>query len=709
MNTKAATTAAASADTVTSIWVTGPARSGKTQTAIDWLDRAIAASAAEASTRPDHRAVLVLAAPGGSRLPLGDRVALRLGGRRSLTMATPTGWAQSEVHLFYPWLAEALEVPAVFPTSLRSENEQELAARLWEPLLDRVGASVSVAVTDRAVRTLLDWYQLAAASGIAIDEGFGERLAAGLGSAGPLWTELAAAATEALQGWRRWCLERGLLTYAIATDLYDRVLLPQGRYHERLCDRFGWFLADDTDEFPAIAAKVCAALLDGGSLGAMVWSTDGGARRGLGADPEAMKVLENRCQSVVLAPLGDRWSASLGAGLARLVTDPAPWTEMDAKGLERDRLALIKQPSRLQMLDAIAERLAATIAGGHLRPGDIAIIGPGFDRTARYALTRRFDDLGLPWRILNVQEPLVERPMVRALLTLLALVYDDLGDTVELEDVTQMLVTLSRSPIDRGRSAIDLVRAGLLTDVCFANERPRPKLLSPNAFDRWDRLGRQPYRAADAIRTWIEDYRHQNDAADPDGPLHCLDRAIAHFLVPGSNARDLHGLREFVEAARRHWTIAKALSFADGGPSSPVTIAGRFIRLMQRGAIAANPFPESYLQPQPDAIVLATIFQYRISRQTHPVHYWLDIGSPLWPQGGAAELLGADVLLQSWDGQPTTADLADQRDRDRLERLLRDLLARCRDRLVLCHSDLAANGQEQTGPLRALADAISPP
>lgn len=45
-----------------------------------------------------------------------------------------------------------------------------------------------------------------------------------------------------------------------------------------------------------------------------------------------------------------------------------------------------------------------------------------------------------------------------------------------------------------------------------------------------------------------------------------------------------------------------------------------------------------------------------------------------------------------------------QLESERLEHLLVDLCARVSDRLFLCHSDLAANGREQEGPLSPWVD-----
>jgi hypothetical protein len=716
---------------VPALWVAGPARSGKTQALLNALGGWLAARSPtpdpgvnpEADPAlapcpdpvgPPAIGILALAAPGGSQPALDERLTPVVAARSPLTCKTPMGWVQEEVLRFYPWLAQRLGVPARPPILLRSENEQELAAILWAPLLEERGAAVSVAAGDRAVRQLLDWYQLAASAGLPCDESLGERLIQGFQATDLANRRLAAIAATAIAQWRTWCLGRGLLTYGLATELYYGHLLPQGFYRQSLRQRFGFFLADDADDYPGAAADLLATLMDCGIPGAIAFGSDGAVRLGLGADPEALIALADRCTAISPAGSPKAWSRPLAERLAQFVLEPGPWLDLDenlgsllpnAVGGGRDRLKLLSHPSRLQLLQGVADAIALDLATGH-GPADIALIAPGLDYTARHVLSQCFAERRIPLRPLNVQDPLIERPPIRALMTLLALVYaEDLGRLIDPLDVAQLLVTLSRSPRSP-QGAIDPVRAGLLVDTCFDGDRPRPHLLPPDTLDRWDRLGHRAFGAYERIRTWIETRRNRHDAPDPHGPLHCLEAAIADFLQPISGPNDLHDLQELMEAAHRHWAIATALAPHSTTPA--IAIAGRFIRLMQRGAITANPLPVSRLLPATHAITLATIFQYRISHQAHRIHYWLDISSPLWLQGGSAVLTGADLLLRSWDGTPLTADRTDQRDRQRLARLLRDLLARCRDRLTLCHSDLATNGQEPTGPLRPLVESLAP-
>ncbi|MHC5729857.1 MAG: recombinase family protein, partial [Nostoc sp.] len=77
----------------------------------------------------------------------------------------------------------------------------------------------------------------------------------------------------------------------------------------------------------------------------------------------------------------------------------------------------------------------------------------------------------------------------------------------------------------------------------------------------------------------------------------------------------------------------------------------------------------------------------------------------LWAKGGAATLFGAPFFLRDRLGEPWTAEDEKLAEEQRLQRILADLLSRLSERVYLCHSDLAVNGQEQLGPLLPLVNA----
>ncbi len=137
-------------------------------------------------------------------------------------------------------------------------------------------------------------------------------------------------------------------------------------------------------------------------------------------------------------------------------------------------------------------------------------------------------------------------------------------------------------------------------------------------------------------------------------------------------------------------------------------IRQEFMFMLQQGTVTANPYQKHSIPTAQEGVIIATIYQYRMSQLAHRWHIWLDVGSPLWQIGGATELYGAAVLRHSWDGSLWTADQAQQQDYERVQRLLHDLLARVSERIYLGFSEIDIRGEVQSGLLSCLQDYATP-
>ncbi|MDP8934135.1 MAG: recombinase family protein [Cyanobacteriota bacterium] len=711
-----------------SIWIVGGTRSGKTARLVEqfciWSqtvkpvppkvsDRWRSGRRRAGQTAP---AILVLAANGDNRLELADRIAVATHGKYTFHSTTPFGFFEQEVLLFWPLLVQSLDLRAQFPLRLQPETELELAARLWRRELDEGILQQTGVSPNRMVRRTLDLLQLAAVSGTPREEipSILEQGFAGDGGSNNLWTSMG----ELLERWCEWCLTRGLLTYGIVCELYWRYLLQDGTYQQHLASRYQAVIADDVDDYPAIGGHLFDKMLDQGAAGAFSYNPDGGVRLGLGADTEYLARLEGRCQTVE--------NLDAKAGLAPEIGDLAVSLAVNSEGFYPLGLSLpgsvrsLQTTSRAQLLRETAEIIVDAVKSKAVEPQEIAVIAPGMDAIARYSLTEILARDQIAATSLNDQRPLSSTPEIRALLTLLALVYPGLGRLVDRDGAAEMLVVLGsqkhrsletedsnptfnlKSQIPNQKS-IDQVRAGLIADHCFCPDIDRPQLLPITAFPRWDRLGHRAAAAYEQIVEWIEQQRSQQQERLLPSPIALLDRAIQKFLM---NDRylpfdRLAALRELMETAGHYWEIQGRLQRVEptnGGDSE--TIA-HFIQLLRQGTVTANPFPVRSEGPEAQAVTLANIFQYRSSRRAHKWHFWLDAGSPLWLSGGAATLFGAPLFLRSQQGHPWQTEEEAAADQQRLRRILLDLLSRC-SLLYLCHSELAVNGQEQTGPLLPL-------
>lgn len=707
-----------------SVWITGATQSGKTARLIQQF----AGWASDERQRQTYtQTALIFAAIGDNRLDLADRIAAETQGRYRFDSVTPLGFFQDEVMLFFPLLTEQLRLKAPFPLRLRPETEQELATRLWQPELES-GRLRQAGVRDYfMVRRTLDLLQLAAASETP-HEDIPAVLKAGFAdqeTPSDLWNCMG----ELLQRWWDWCLARGLLTYGIITELYWRYLLPHPTYQQHLKSRYYAVLADDVDEYPAAARSLFEFFLQHSIPVALTFNPTGGIRVGLGADPTYLSALADHCQVESLATHPDRsLGATWGTVMMDWVREPLLLPQLPAC------IQTLQTTSRAQLLRQTAEEIADAIHSGQVQPQDIAVIGPGVDAIARYTLREILLSKGIPVTSLHDQRPLASSPMIQALLNLLALVYPGLGRILDREAIAEMLVLLSQGSSARGQAPeltnlnlaapnsavpavslphasfpIDPVRAGLLTDHCFVPDPEQPHLLPVTAFPRWDRLGYQTTRAYEEIVQWVEAQKVQQEQRLLASPVVLLDRAIQKFLYGGSHLPydQLAALRELMETAQHYWEVATRLRH-DNPRDVPIAATVRqFIQLLREGTITADPYPARPIGRAGQAVTIATIYQYRSDRRSHRWQFWLDAGSPFWLSGGAG-LFGAPLFLRQRSGRAWTVAESLEMDVQRLQQQVLDLLSRTTERVYLCHSDLATNGQEQAGNLLTIVNAALP-
>ena len=687
-----------------SLWITGLAKSGKTETLVAQLEQWTGEQADVAQSAPQEsvRGYLVFAVNAENRRALLQRLGPALSSRQgsSLRSTTPLGFFESEVMLFWPLILERLELQGYFPFRLRPEAEQELALRFWSgPHISALQA-FEPGSPDQWVRRILDLIQLAASSNVPLDQ-LAPKLAAGDETI-RLPQDLADLVQEMALTWKDWCLQRGILTYGLLTDLFGQSLLKHDTYLGQISQRFSAIAADDVDNYPAIAKELFERCLDLGLPGLFTYSSTGGIRKGLGADPEIFLALRDRCTEIVLRD---------GLDLETVEGNEGELSLLPPEGVE---LYSLQTVSRTQLLQDVAQQIVTAVQSGSVQPQDIAVIGPGLDPIARYTLLDRLQRQGIPVEPLHEQRSLQSSATVRSLLTLLALVYPGLGHWVETEQIAEMLSVLTgrsaRSGVEsaKGREAtaaspesaegsIDPVRAGLLADYCFRPHPDHPELLPIESYLRWDRLGYSAAQAYERIRQWVLQQRGALIPAQREGslayltlsPVFILDRAIQTFLVQRTlPIEQISTLRQLIETAQHYWDVDARLRKTDPDWPTVAETIGNFILLLRRGVITANPYPVA--TPHRSALVLANSFQYLNARLQHPWQFWLDAGSQLWQYGGEVDLWGASLFLS----QPTLPASS-----DRMNATLSELVRRTQSRIYLCHSELAVSGQSQIGPL----------
>jgi len=664
------------------IWIEGGTRSGKTTALVGefrrWVVSQLQSQDSLYLDRPKSsplpRSILVFAANDDNKRELADQLALAVRGSYPILCKTPLGFLTDEVILFWPLIFEFLELKAQFPRRLRPETEQELATRLWQPAIAEFFQLTSINEY-RFVRQVLDLLQLAGASGVPAEK-IPERLADGL-SETDLKRVLAINEQETPEKvgeliiqWRDWSLERGLLSYGIIYELYWRYLFPDSRYQQQLLKRFRGVFADDVDDYPAIAKDLLSFFLDHDYFSVFTYNPQGKIRLGLTADPDYLQKLAARCQIMSLSTT-DGLAAQFSETVLSLISDG------NYLGNLPDQFISLQTTSRAELL--------------------------------RKTATAIIQAAGIAVQPLNEQRPLISCPLIRALLTLLALVYENLGRLAPQEAIAEMLVIFSRYRWDEEQNLIpdiDPIRAGLIADHCYQVDLENPRLLAIETFPRWDRLGQKACTAYERICHWIEGMKKRQQEAKLF-PIFVLNQAIEQLLNDGENLPFDHlaALRELMETAQHFWEIDRRLRESEPSFQSPSETISQFMQLLRRGTITANPYPVRQFIKSSPAVTLGNIFQYRSFRSSHRWHFWLDCSSPLWEQGGASTLFAAPIFWRESPYQRWTTEAELEENQARLQRILRDLLARVSEKVILCHSDLGVSGTDQTGQLLSLVQA----
>lgn len=631
------------------LWIEGISRSGKTGLLVDRLQNW------------DMDQWLVLTTETDQKRQLSERLT-----KAPRAIHPWQGWLKEMVLLFFPLLATRLGLSCQSPIVLRVEKEQELAYQVWLSQIQSRTITLPNTSGPRLVRRLLDIYFLAVNNGYSLDN-LGPILARETET--PLPIE---AITVALGEWRSFCWQKGLLTYTLISELFAEHLLELPQFQTYCQNQFTGVAIDDADELPALASRFTQLMITWGINTLITYNPDGEARWGLGASARAWLPLRQKCQIVSL----DRPQDSLAIHspiLCQQIVEP-----MLVEAESQLPLILIQEISRSTLLRTTANYICTQVRRGQIEPQDIAIIAPGLEAIARYTFTEIFQAQGLPILPMVDQRPLNLSVEVRALLTLLALQYPQLGRLIRNLDMGEMFTTLMPE--------IDPVRADLLEKFCFAPSLSRPQLQDVTVYADWYRFGHRVTALYRDLRKWLE----ANTALQP---LLFLDRAIQHFYQPQNlSYGGISALKMLMETAQHHWKVSQRLE--DLAPDHP-HILETFIDGVRRGIVTANPYPPNLPST---GIMITNIFQYRMARSRHRWQFWLDIGSDFWQEGGSAILFTASLFRSDWTETQETEP------QERLRRIIQDLLCRCTEKIFLCDSDIDIKGNEQSGILSALGD-----
>ncbi len=665
------------------VFLEGPAGSGKTTAGVAWLLRLLESGV-------PARSILLFVPQRTLATPYME--ALRrpsIGAGGQVTVYTIGGLAQRMVDLFWPLVGEraGFAHPDQPPVFLTLESAQYYMARIVRPLLAEGYFETVTIDRNRLYSQILDNLNKAAVVGFPHTE-IGQRLIdawSGERSQRRIYEE----AQECANRFRNFCLQHNLLDFSLQVEVFWEHLWPQPICRDYLLGTYRHLLIDNVEEDVPRTHDLLREWLAHCRSALLIYDQDAGYRRFLGADPEGAAELRSSCEKWVLFERSfvasddlRAFGTQLGRSLNRLsLAAPA--------GNVRAALTYAHHRYYPQMLDWVADQVAALVQGEGVPPGEIVVLAPFLSDALRFALSNRLEGRGIPSRSHRPSRALRDEPATRCLLTLAALAHPDWRIRPNVYDVAYALM----QAID----GLDLVRAQLLAQIVY---RPRAGSIEPGSFDAiktevQERLTFVLGERYERLRGWIAACR----AAPPAELDHFLSRLFGELLSqPGYGFhRDLDAGRvaaDLIESVRKfRWSAAGRFLDADR------SVGQEYVEMVEDGVVAAQ-YIRGWRAETEEAVLLAPAYTFLLRNRAVDFQFWLDIGSSGWWERLYQPLTHPYVLSRRWppDALWTDSDEVETR-QEALYRLVLGLLRRCRRRIYLGLSELGEQGNEQKGPL----------
>jgi len=676
-------------------FLSGPAGCGKTTAGVERL-RSLLVSGLQVDSLLILTPQRILQAPYETALTAQE---IQPGGQ--LTLATIGGLARRMVDLFWPVVSEVVGFanPGEPPLFLTLETAQYYMARLIRPLLEE-GYFASVTINrNRLYSQALDNLNKAASVGFPHTE-IGERLKSAW-SGDPAQRRVFEDVQDCADRFRKYCLGNNLLDFSLQLEVFWKFIWRMPECRAYLIRQYQHVIYDNIEEDIPIAHDLMAEWLPDFSSALIIFDTNGGYRRFLGADPITAQGLQQLCNLTV--ELNESFVCSaeiqtLEKAFSHILSPNLP-ASLSSESLSALSFPPSETPNRFfpQMLDWVASEIKHLISEEGVSPSEIVVLTPYLSDALRFSFSHRLDEMEVPWRSQRPSRSLRDEPASHCLLTLAALAHPGWSIHPTKFDLAYAFLY--------GIEGMDLVRAQLLAEIVY---RQRDLTLSSFSSIRSEVQERLTFvfgQHYEALRGWIESYRQQSVINPLDQFLRRLFGEILSIKGFGFH-RNHDGVRIAASLVESVQKFRQALMPAINNSSdlsenqvAHLEMGKEYLAMLQDGVIAAQ-YVENWQTAQSEAVLIAPAHTFLMMNRPVTIQFWLDAGSRGWWERLFQPLTQPYVLSRSWNRDLPWTDTDDQNaNQEALERLVTGLLRRCRRRVYLGLSELGESGYESRGPL----------
>ncbi|MCI0574821.1 MAG: hypothetical protein L0331_01275, partial [Chloroflexi bacterium] len=603
-----------------------------------------------------------------------------LGPYADLEITTYSNMAREMVALFWPLVARPAGFAHAYqpPAFLSYDLAQLLMWEIVTPMLTE-GAFARLRLRpQQIVSQLLDTLNRAALNGLTLEQATARQMSAWVGDPDHL-RHLQDAATAARR-FRRFCLDNSLLDLSLAVQVFDTQLVKHPEFHKYFSERYRHLIVDNVEEQTPAGQNFVANLMDATQTTAIAYDAGGGYKRFLAADPTGANQFYGRCEHVF--EFEERLTSSPGLiHLSNLAENYLMNTKQPTVEAEQAILGTVNGRYRREMIGHLVEALLERLEEG-LPPREIAIIAPYLDGALRYNLAHALKEAGIPYFFLRRRSSPREEPRIRAWLTWLALAHPQWEIYPAAYDVAEAL-SLSIAGLDPARAELATER---LYDPQVPALRPVDDLPERIA----QRAGRDRLTLVEDLRLWLE---------EQGGDRHPIDTFLHRLFNTLLAQRRFQPEPDLAGAAVCEWLVRTAGRLRQAarpmGLETPAAVGRAFINGIYQGLVTADP-PELGDPPDPDGVMISTIYGYLLAGRPVEVQVWLETAATGWWDIPRQPLSNAFVLAQSWRPERPWTMEEDYKIRNQLlSRIVRGLAARCTGGVILATSDLDRRGVRQ--------------
>ncbi|MBX3048621.1 MAG: hypothetical protein KF885_05540 [Anaerolineales bacterium] len=489
---------------------------------------------------------------------------------------------------------------------------------------------------------------------------------------------------------RQYCLQNNLIDFSLQMEIISNEWRDQkSKIREYVLSAYRHLIYENSEEDAYIVHEFVKDLLPRLEESLILYDTDGGIRKFLGASPSSAYALKSLCAekrlfkdnstSQGLASLAESIDGILTTGRRFKSSHPTP---------SKENVEVIDNRFFPEMVSATVEIVEDLIVKQQVPPHEIVVLAPFLSDALRYLVSSGFDRKGIPWVSSRPSRSMQDEPVGRSLLALICIAHPDWGQKPTKDEVVHMLSLFI--------SDLDIVRAHLLVGNIYKIGMNSEWLLPFDSIPdvTKDRIGEKAGNEYEKLRQYIQRYL--------GNPHLKLDVFLSQLFLsllsqPGyrftSNLESGRIVGDFISSAQRFRLALERVGFDHS------QISLEFIKTL-KDEIVQGQSPQSWEEQNNSAVFLAPAHTFLMHDRPVAYQFLLDIGNTAWHTRIYQPLTHPYVFNQDWPAEKHWSDQDEYREnREHLRRIMLGLVRRATQKVYLMNSQLSETGHENQGLL----------